>query len=136
MSWMMKLQFISSGKFTYSPVNSSDQASMNIFLPFVTFSSIQCNSFTLKTVIENLQSQRWDFWNARKDFDKLFASDCDEINAKYWNQIIRYRALEPAIWKHKPDPSHLSAVFSVKCTLYQVLANFGLLWMSVIKTFK
>lgn len=50
---------------------------MKIFLLFVI--TIQCHSFTLKTAIENLQSQKWDFSNARRDLNMLFQSECDEI---------------------------------------------------------
>ena len=55
---------------------------MKIFLLFVTLTSFECDLFTLKDAIENLQSQRWDFSNVRKDFDKLYESECDEINTK------------------------------------------------------
>ena len=52
---------------------------MKIFSMFLILSSIQCHSFTLMSAIENLQSQKLDFSNVRKDLEKLFKTECDEI---------------------------------------------------------
>ena len=76
-SWMVKLQLISSRK-----IYKFTTITMKIFLLFVMLPSIQCYWFTLEDAIENLQWQRWDFSNVRKDFDKLYDSECDEINTK------------------------------------------------------